>query len=101
MRNLLLVMLIILSAASIMFCQPAKAQVTLHWTATGDDGSGGGPATRYDVRYSTSPINNLTDFANATRIDPASLADRPWHWRLQWKTKGEKWIGCAKASPRQ
>ena len=38
--------------------------LTLEWTATGDDGSGGGPATRYEVRYSTSPINNLTDFAN-------------------------------------
>ena len=23
-----------------------------------------------------------TDCANATRIDPASLADRPWHWQL-------------------
>jgi cardiolipin synthase len=22
------------------------------------------------------------DFANATRIDPATLAERPWYWRL-------------------
>ena len=30
--------------------------LTLSWTATGDDGTAGGAARAYDVRYSTSPI---------------------------------------------
>ena len=39
--------------------------VTLRWTAVGDDGGSGDPAATYDVRYSRSPINNLTDFDQA------------------------------------
>ncbi len=39
--------------------------VTLRWTAVGDDGASGDAAASYDVRYSRSPINNLTDFDQA------------------------------------
>jgi hypothetical protein len=38
--------------------------VTLRWTATGDDGTTG-TARRYEVRYSTSPID-ATNFPSAT-----------------------------------
>ena len=36
--------------------------LTLNWTAPGDDGSTG-TATSYDLRYSTTPISNDSDFA--------------------------------------
>jgi hypothetical protein len=39
--------------------------VALQWTAPGDDGPNG-TAASYDVRYSATPINNLTDFNAAT-----------------------------------
>ena len=39
--------------------------VELGWTAVGDDGSSG-TASSYLVRYSTSAINNGTDWTNAT-----------------------------------
>ncbi len=42
---------------------PNGTRVTLNWTATGDDGSVG-TASRYAVRYSTSPIDD-TNFASA------------------------------------
>lgn len=41
-------------------------QLVLHWTASGDDGMAG-LATRYDVRYSTSPIGDVS-FASATPV---------------------------------
>jgi hypothetical protein len=41
--------------------------VTLAWTAPGDD-SLSGRATRYDLRWSASPINTLADFALATPV---------------------------------
>jgi len=40
--------------------------VELTWTAPGDDGSSG-TASTYDIRFSTSPITNDTDFNNATQ----------------------------------
>jgi len=43
--------------------------LTLHWTATGDDGATGTAAT-YDVRYSTSPIDASTFTAAAKAADP-------------------------------
>jgi subtilisin family serine protease len=44
--------------------------LTLAWTATGDDGDTG-TATSYDIRYSTSPIDDA-GFATAIRIDHAA-----------------------------
>jgi len=41
-------------------------QVTLTWTAVGDDGQSG-TASTYDVRYSTSAIVDDSDFASATQ----------------------------------
>ncbi len=41
--------------------------VPLTWTATGDDGSAG-TAVRYDIRYSTNPITDMTSFAAATPL---------------------------------
>lgn len=41
--------------------------LNLSWTAPGDD-AGIGTATTYDLRYSTSPIGNDTDFDNATPV---------------------------------
>ncbi|MDH5731567.1 MAG: fibronectin type III domain-containing protein, partial [Gammaproteobacteria bacterium] len=40
--------------------------IELTWTAPGDDAASG-TASLYDVRYSTAPINNDTDFNNATQ----------------------------------
>jgi len=42
-------------------------EVTLEWTATGDDRNRGA-ADRYDLRYASSPIETASDFQNATRI---------------------------------
>ena len=42
-------------------------QMTLEWTATGDDGSSGS-AFKYTLRYDTNPINSDTDFQNATDV---------------------------------
>lgn len=41
--------------------------IQLSWTATGDDGTNGTAAV-YDMRYSTSPINDDIDFSNATHV---------------------------------
>lgn len=56
---------------------PARAQVTatsvtLAWTAPGDD-SLSGQATRYDLRWSRSPIATPADFAIATPVAGAPL----------------------------
>lgn len=40
--------------------------INLSWTSPGDDTTNG-TATTYDIRYSTSPITNNTDFNNATQ----------------------------------
>jgi hypothetical protein len=42
-------------------------RTTLSWTATGDNGNTGA-ATSYDIRYSTNPITNDTDFNAATQV---------------------------------
>lgn len=44
----------------------AALGIELTWTATGDDGSTG-TADSYDIRYSTSPITNDTEFDAATQ----------------------------------
>ena len=48
--------------------------VLLTWTTTGDDGASG-TATRYDIRYSTSPIN-AGNFGSATQVSNAPLPYR-------------------------
>jgi FlgD Ig-like domain len=48
--------------------------VTLHWTATGDDGTTG-TATQYEMRYSLSPIT-AANFGSAINI-PGLPAPRP------------------------
>ncbi len=45
---------------------PASNSITLTWTAVGDDDMVG-TASYYDVRYSTNPINNGTDYDQATQ----------------------------------
>jgi chitodextrinase len=56
------------------FAQVTPNSVTLTWTAPGDD-SLIGPATRYDIRYSTSLITSA-NFASATAVTspPAPVA---------------------------
>jgi hypothetical protein len=44
----------------------AAGQITISWTASGDDG-GAGRATRYDLRRSSSPITS-SNFASATAV---------------------------------
>lgn len=44
----------------------ADGTVDLSWTATGDDPFGAGTATKYEVRYSTTPINTELDWIYAT-----------------------------------
>lgn len=49
--------------------QANKTSVTLAWEAPGDDGTGGGAATRYAVRYSVNePINTFEDFKDAQPV---------------------------------
>ncbi len=43
------------------------SSVRLNWVAPGDDGNSG-TATTYDIRYSSSPISNETDWNNATSV---------------------------------
>jgi hypothetical protein len=45
----------------------SMTSINVAWLAVGDDGNLG-TAAEYDLRYSTSPINNETDFGNATRF---------------------------------
>ncbi len=45
---------------------PTSSTITLTWTAPGDDGNTG-TATSYDIRYSTSTINDA-NFASATQV---------------------------------
>lgn len=59
-------------AALVLAVAPLRAQVTettitLAWTAPGDD-STTGQATRYDLRWSLTPIATLADFALATPV---------------------------------
>jgi hypothetical protein len=42
------------------FKKVASSSVTLRWTAPGDDGTTGGHATSYSIRYSTTPITDAT-----------------------------------------
>ncbi len=53
---------------------PTATTVDLSWHAPGDDGSVG-TASQYDLRYSTSQINNDTDFNNADRFTTAAPSD--------------------------
>ena len=60
------------AVTDLMAATAALGSVSLTWTAVGDDGGGGencagaGKAALYDVRYSTSPINDDVDFDVAT-----------------------------------
>ncbi|MFN8586251.1 MAG: fibronectin type III domain-containing protein [Candidatus Eisenbacteria bacterium] len=70
---------IAMAFAGLLACAAAYAattptSVTLQWTAPGDDGTTG-TAAQYDVRWSTSPINE-SNFGAATRVNgaPAPLA---------------------------
>jgi len=47
-----------------------SASLTVQWTVPGDDGTGGGPAASYDIRYSTGPINS-DNFGSATPAVPS------------------------------
>ena len=49
---------------------------TLSWTAVGDDSLSGGPASSYDVRYSTSPINS-SNWATATQATGEPSPESP------------------------
>jgi hypothetical protein len=48
----------------------------LQWSAVGDDGNDG-TASSYDVRYSTSPINDIGDFNQATPVSNEPLPSSP------------------------
>ena len=54
------------AVANLATSSPTSSQLTLTWTAPGDDGSSG-TATSYDIRYSTSTIND-TNWGSATLI---------------------------------
>lgn len=54
--------------ADIRVVDVADGQITLRWTATGDDGLAG-IATYYDLRFSQSAIRDLEDFRSATPIE--------------------------------
>ena len=65
----------IIPDTAVITATPASmTSINVAWLAVGDDGNLG-TAAEYDLRYSTSPINNETDFGNATRfVIPAPQA---------------------------
>ena len=46
---------------------PVEGSITINWTAPGDDGTVGN-ASYYQMRYATTPINNLTDWDNPWNV---------------------------------
>ena len=54
------------SIANLSTSNPGSNSMLLSWTATGDDGNTG-RATRYEIRYSTSPITDA-NFGSATLV---------------------------------
>lgn len=71
-RALILAQIAAAAVFTLLAAAPSRAQVTetsitLAWTAPGDD-SLTGQATRYDLRWSLTPIATLTDFARATPV---------------------------------
>lgn len=71
-RALILVPIAAAAVLTLLAAAPSRAQVTetsitLAWTAPGDD-SLTGQATRYDLRWSLTPIATLTDFSRATPV---------------------------------
>ncbi len=52
-------------------------ELILRWTAPGDDGSGGGSVSSYDIRISTEPIESESDFASARGVDGPSFPTAP------------------------
>ena len=49
---------------------------TLQWTAVGDDGNEG-TASNYEIKYSTSPINDINAFNQATGVNNEPLPSSP------------------------
>ncbi|UCF08802.1 MAG: fibronectin type III domain-containing protein [Thermoplasmata archaeon] len=45
-----------------------EGEITLTWTAPGDDGNSGGKAAKYEVKYSLSDITNENEFNDATGV---------------------------------
>jgi len=55
---------------------PGATSVELDWTAPGDDGNQGGPASSYDLRYSKQPID-ADNFDQATQVDNEPVPAAP------------------------
>ena len=68
-QHLALVAALLFSASAVTpaHAQATETSVTLAWTAPGDD-SLSGQATRYDLRWSLTPITTLALFAQATPV---------------------------------
>ena len=63
---------------SIVAPNQSGASITLQWTAPGDDGTTGGPATAYELRYSTiGPIASENAFENATAVQGVPAPEAP------------------------
>jgi pectate lyase len=59
---------------------PARApqiRVRLSWTATGDDGSSGGAATSYDIRYRRDAPITISNWATSTLVAGAPAPSSP------------------------
>ena len=52
---LVVVMLLALPISCRVVAQEIQSDIELHWTASGDDGTLGGAAALYDLRYTTTP----------------------------------------------
>jgi CARDB/Carboxypeptidase regulatory-like domain len=84
--------------------------VSLSWTAPGDDGSGGGPAAQYDIRYSNRPIDN-NNWASALQVDnepgpgspatsqtmfiPALQTGTRWYFAMRTADEAGNWSGVS------
>ena len=94
---------------------PTASSVRLTWTAPGDDGSTG-TATSYDIRYSTSTIND-GNWASATQVSgeptPATAgtaqnmtvsglsADTTYYFAIKTADEVPNWSGLSNVPSRQ
>ncbi len=86
-----------------LFVKPVSTQgeVELEWTAPGDDGSAGGPAAAYDIRFSNNPIDDGT-WAAAYQVSgeiPPGTPGEPEEMRVSdgRLTPGTRWYFALKA----
>ena len=60
-----------------LLAEPISKTITATWTAVGDDGITNGPATTYDLRYSTSMDSLINNFESCAPISGLPIPGIP------------------------